>query len=73
MTAPGPYEHTGAYRPDAAATCQWYAECHQPATTAEDHPTLGAVPICAECKSGYPMLQSAAPVIAAKLRNEVRS
>jgi len=35
--------------PAAPATCAWFLKCDKPATTTREHPTLGAVPICARC------------------------
>ena len=30
--------------------CQWFLKCTRPAVTTLEHPILGAVPICQECK-----------------------
>jgi hypothetical protein len=30
-------------------TCQWFAGCHNVATTTRKHPILGNVPICDRC------------------------
>lgn len=33
--------------------CQWFLKCRNRATTTQDHPILGKVPICARCKKWY--------------------
>jgi hypothetical protein len=37
-------------------TCQWFVLCTNEATTTQDHPVLGAVPICDRCKAKYEAL-----------------
>jgi hypothetical protein len=37
-------------------TCQWFALCDNEATTTQQHPILGPVPICDRCKAKHDRL-----------------